>query len=407
MTIFIKNFRKWWQPPHSISERDEDRSVTFLELFYDLVYVVLIAQLAHSLAEHVTPAGVFGFIFLFIIVWWAWLNGTTYHDLHGNNDIRTRVFTFLQMITVAAMAVFAHDALGDSSVGFALSYAAFQLILTFLWWRTGVYDPDHRPLSTPYVTAFLISTALFVISVFVPPPWRFGLWGIAVVMSLLLPLNIFLPRNHSPSVEAQLERIMNVSPSLVERFGLITIIVLGEVVVGTINGVLAHEHFSLIIGLTAVLGMTVAIGMWWIYFDFVSHRRPRPNQFAVSRWFYLHLPMTMGIAATGAAVFNVVEHAGEPLSAAVQWLLVGSVFTVLVCVALLMQSIEISAVLYAPYRRGGIVTIVMAILILILGFFPLPTIGLLLLMIALMLAPIFYGLKVWLTLLETAEIPAH
>jgi low temperature requirement protein LtrA len=73
-----------------------------LELFYDLVYVVLIAQLSHALAGHISLAGLAGFAFLFIIVWWAWLNGTTYHDLHGNNDIRTRVFTFTQMLCVVA-----------------------------------------------------------------------------------------------------------------------------------------------------------------------------------------------------------------------------------------------------------------------------------------------------------------
>jgi hypothetical protein len=54
------------------------------------------------------------------------------------------------MLSVVAMAVFAHDALGESSVGFALSYAAFQLLLTYLWWRTGVYDPTiarrHAPI---------------------------------------------------------------------------------------------------------------------------------------------------------------------------------------------------------------------------------------------------------------------
>jgi low temperature requirement protein LtrA len=150
MRIIIRRFRDWWQPPRKAGERLERRQVTFLELFYDLVYVVLIAQLSHALAGHISLAGLVSFAFLFIIVWWAWLNGTTYHDLHGNNDIRTRVFTFAQMLSVVAMAIFAHDALGETSVGFALSYAAFQLILTYLWWRTGVHDPDHRPLSRPY-----------------------------------------------------------------------------------------------------------------------------------------------------------------------------------------------------------------------------------------------------------------
>lgn len=137
MTIILRRYRDWWQPPRRAGDHLEDRWVTFLELLYDLVYVVIIAELSHALAEHITWGSLGGFAFLFVIVWWAWFNGTSCHDLHGQNDIRTRVLTFLQMISVVAMAVFAHDALGERSVGFALSYAAFQLILTYMWWRTG------------------------------------------------------------------------------------------------------------------------------------------------------------------------------------------------------------------------------------------------------------------------------
>ena len=69
MTTFRSSFRKWWQPPRKASDRDLDRSVTCLELFYDLVYVVLVAQLSHSLAENVNLSGILDFAFLFIIVW--------------------------------------------------------------------------------------------------------------------------------------------------------------------------------------------------------------------------------------------------------------------------------------------------------------------------------------------------
>ena len=274
MHALRSNFRKWWQPPRNIRDREEERSVTFLELFYDLVYVVLIAELAHTLAEHINPTGVGGFVFMFLLVWVAWINGTLYHDLHGNNDIRIRVFTFLQMFTVAAMAVFAHDALGESAAGFALSFAAYQLVLTYLWWRTGVHDPDHRPLSQPYSLAFLISTLLFIASAFVPVPWRFYLWGLALVLSLLIPLYNLTQGRNNPDVQAQLDIAMSVSPSAVERFGLFTIIVLGEVIVGVVNGVAEHHHLSWTVGITAALGMLSAIGLWWVYFDFVSHHLP-------------------------------------------------------------------------------------------------------------------------------------
>ena len=72
------NLRLWWQPPRRASDRPE-RQVTFLELFYDLVYVVLIAELSHSLSAHIGWEGLGKFAFLFVVVWWAWLNGTTYH----------------------------------------------------------------------------------------------------------------------------------------------------------------------------------------------------------------------------------------------------------------------------------------------------------------------------------------
>jgi low temperature requirement protein LtrA len=328
-----------------------------------------------------------------------------YHDLHGNDDLRTRVFTFLQMFTVAAMAVFAHNALGEGSVGFALSYAAFQLVLTYLWWRTGVHDPDHRPLSWPYSATFLITTLLFVASAFIPPPWRFYLWGLALLLSLLLPLLILNMGRIYPRIQAELDRTSPISPSAVERFGLFTIIVLGEVIVGVVAGVAGHHHLSWLVGVTAGLGMLIAIGMWWVYFDFVSQHAPLPGRGTIARWLYLHLPMTMGIAAIGAAVLNVVEHAGEPLSTEVRWLLVGAVALALVCIAILMRTIQIPSEHYGLYRTGGIVTFISGLVILLLGFSGLGAIPVLILLNLLMLAPIFYGLKVWIQMLGAEEIP--
>ncbi len=106
------SFRSWWHPPARFEDRPEDRRVTFLELFFDLVFVVLVSELAHRLAEHPSWSGVGWFAFLFFVVWSSWLNGTLYYDLHGTNDVSVRVFTFLQMMTVAVMAVFAGDVPG-------------------------------------------------------------------------------------------------------------------------------------------------------------------------------------------------------------------------------------------------------------------------------------------------------
>jgi low temperature requirement protein LtrA len=169
-------------------------------------------------------------------------------------------------------------------------------------------------------------------------------------------------------------------------------------------GVAGHHHLSWLVGGTAALGMLIAIGMWWIYFDFVSHHAPVAGQGTIARWLYLHLPMTMGIAATGAAVLNVVEHAGEPLTTEVRWLLVGAIALALVCIAILMRTIQIPPEYYRAYRTGGIVTFTSGLVILLLGFSSLSTIPLLIVLIIVMLAPVFYGLKVWIQMLGGEEI---
>lgn len=394
MNIFKDGFRLWWQPPRRAGDRIEHRQVTFLELFYDLVYVALIAELSHALSTHIGWTGLGRFAFLFIIVWWAWLNGSLYHDIHGNHDIRTRVLTFLQMFTVVAMAVFAHDALGESSTGFALSSAAFQSLLSYMWWRTGVYDVDHRPLTRPYVSSYLLAMLLFVGSVFVAAPVRFYLWGGALLVSLLAPLYLRLRRVTS-EVQAQIDLSMNISSSLVERFGLLTIIVLGEVIIGIVSGVNEHQNLTWQVGVTAALGMLISIGLWWIYFDLIPHHRPRQKTNMIFLWLYLHLFLTISITAVGASILNVVKHTGEALSGEVRWLLLGSTAMTLLSTALLTRTTQILPEHQRVHEIGRSGLFVSAFFIVMLGFLPLSVIPLLIVIVLLLLLPIFFALRVW------------
>ena len=98
----------------------EDRSVGFIELFYDLVYGVVIARAAHHLAEHLSWRGVGEFAVVFGMIWLAWLNGTLYQDFHGREDGRSRTYVFLQMGILAVLAVPTAEADGESGQGFAI-----------------------------------------------------------------------------------------------------------------------------------------------------------------------------------------------------------------------------------------------------------------------------------------------
>lgn len=290
--------RKYWQAPRIHTNDEQERRVSWLELFHDLIYVVVIAEVTHYLAAHLTFEGLLGYVLLFLALWWAWIGGTFYNERFETNDISYRLFTYFQMIPVAAMAIFAHDALGKTSVQFALAYAAARLLVVLMWARAGYHEPSFRAVSSRYISGFSISIALFIGSVFVPPPLRFVLWCIGLALDLTTP--IFTARQ-----QATLPRLS--MSKLPERFGLFIIIMLGEAIVNVISGVAAQEQVSWRTGLDLTLGLAITFGLWWIYFDYIARRVPRAGFWWSFGWNYLHLPLAMSIAALGAGLLNLLD----------------------------------------------------------------------------------------------------
>lgn len=384
-------FHRLWRPPGRFADRDPNRSVSFLELFFDLVFVAIIAQLAHALAEDPSWSSVGWFVFLFYAVWSSWINGTLYHDLHGTDDLSTRVFTFAQMLAVAVMAVHAGEVPGEGDAGFALGYAANTLILVVLWFRTGAHDPHHRPASVPYSAAYLCSAGLFAASVIVGTPLTYWLWAGGLAIEILGMVVAF--RRWTPPESQGGDAVIATTPSLIERMGLFVIIVLGEVVVGSINGmaeIMPLDGNELVIGL---FGLLIAVGLWWIYFDLVSHRAPVSRYTQV--WLYLHLPMVIAMAATGAAVLNTVEHADEPLAGPVRWLLVGAIAAAVVSVVALTGTVEVRRSYPEVYRIADRALLFGAGLVLAVGLTSWGARGTLGAAVVLLLIPVVAGLAVW------------
>jgi low temperature requirement protein LtrA len=385
-------FSRLWQPPAPYDARASDRHVSFLELFFDLVFVVVISRLAHGLAEHPSWSGVGWFVFLFYAVWSSWINGTLYHDLHSTDDVSVRVFTFAQMLAVTVMAVFAANVPGAGSQGFAIGYAVNTLVLVVLWFRTGLHDPAHRPASIPYSAAYILSAALFAGSAAVAEPARYWMWAVGLVIEVA-GLVTALHRWRPPASQAG-NAVISTTPSLIERLGLFVIIVLGEVIVGSVAGmadVVPLDLDGIIIGL---LGVLVAIGLWWIYFDLVSLRAPISR--ATQLWLYLHLPLVIAMAAGGAGVLNTVEHVAEPLPDAVRWLLVGSLAAAVFSVALLIQTLEVRRAQPELYGAARTALLITAALILAVGLAGWGAKTTLAAMVVLLLVPVTVGLIVWL-----------
>jgi low temperature requirement protein LtrA len=222
-----------WQPPRlrTAEDQEEERRATWLELFYDLVFVAAIAEVAHSLGEHVSLSGYIGYVLLFVPVWWSWVGATFYATRFDTDDLGHRLLTLLQMIAIAVLAVNVHHGLGESSTGFALSYVTVRGILIVQYLVAGYHVAAARGLTNWYATGFGIAAVIWLVSVFVPAPWRFGLWILALIIDFGTPLTAG-------------KLVARVPPSfshVPERLGLFTIIVLGEAVIAVVRGVAQLE----------------------------------------------------------------------------------------------------------------------------------------------------------------------
>jgi len=316
----IDRFRRWfWRPPRPHGQSLRDRSVTNLELLYDLVYVAVIGQAAHHLAEDASGRSIAEFAVVFAMIWIAWINGSLYVELHGRQDGRTRFFVFVQMAILALLAAFIADAGGDGGRAFALTYAIFLAVVAWLWYSVRRRDePEFMAVTGAWLTLMAVSIIAVSASALLPPDPRLAVWAVMSV-SWLVALKLLGQRSQVFQ--------MGVRPtvSMVERFGLFTIIVLGEVVIGIVDGLSRAEQDFITIA-TAIIGLVIGFGFWWMYFDVVGRRLPRADGSAVADWILSHFPITLSIAAAGAAMVSVVEHAHDPSAPqATAWLVAGAV----------------------------------------------------------------------------------
>ena len=338
--------RRHWQTPQLRTDEEEERErkTSWLELFYDLVFVAVVAELSHALAGDLTPGGVLRFVLLFVPAWWIWIGGTFYTDRFETDDVSHRLFTFLQMLAVAGLAYNVHDGMGASSRGFALSYVAGRLIIIYLWLRGGYHSPAARPMTNRYNAGFALSVLLWLVSLAVPPPWRFVLWGLGLAIDLVTPITTF-------EIQRRLPRLS--SSHLPERFGLFTLIVLGESVIAVVGGTSARHDLDPLTMLAGALGLALAFGFWWIYFDQVAGRRRRANPWAFMGWAYTHMALLMALTATGAGILNLLSFegtggtGGAPLPTGVRWLVCGAVAATLLALGV----IELATMSDEPARE--------------------------------------------------------
>jgi low temperature requirement protein LtrA len=337
-----------WQPPRPHGEQPRERTVGPLELFYDLAVVVLVAQAAHHLAGHLTWPGLGEFAAVFTLVWIAWGNGSLHHELHGHDDARARSTFLLQILVLVAMAAFIPEAGGARGAAFAVAAGVLFAILAVLWLLAARGDrPEYRRSSRLYVTMTAATALLLFGTALLPASARILAWGLldAAYLAGFAALTLATP--------AQASGVL-VTDALIERFGAFTIIVLGETLTGVVAG-LARAPVSALTLAVGLVSVVVGFGAWWTYFDFAGRRQPRPAPAVSLQWILGHLPLTAAIAAMGAAMVSLVDHAHDGRTpAATAWLLCAGAAGVLgatMLVAGSLQAWQRDRGLYRPLAR--------------------------------------------------------
>jgi low temperature requirement protein LtrA len=308
MAAMATSLRERWQRPprlRTVGAEDEERHATWLELFFDLVFVICIAEVVHTLEDDRTLGGFLGTAGLFVPIWWAWVGYTVYADRFDTDDLLHRVLVLAGMLAVIAMALSVHDALHGGSARFALTYVAVRTVVLLLNARARRHAAPARPLLDLYLAAFTASAALWLVSVLVPEPYRYLLWAVGTTIELSAP---WLGRR-------QIAQAPIHASHMTERYGLFTLIVLGESVISVAQGAAGVDWEPGTLGV-ALTGFLVVACLWWIYFEYISGLANRSVLQGLC-FNYAHLPLLAGLVSVALGIeLAVVESAAHELERA-------------------------------------------------------------------------------------------
>lgn len=303
------------------------RRVEWLELFYDLIYVAAIIQLGTGLSENPGIWGMLVFAGLFVPVWSAWTAFTFLSNRFIVDDFVHRLLVFGQMFAIGAMAVNVGDVFDDKPDGFALCYAIVRLFLVAMYVRMWLHGEGGQNLARRNALGFGVGAVLWTVSVAVPEPWNYLLWGLALSIDFAVPLN---RRSRQLSLRFPPDAL-----HMAERYGLLTIIVLGESFVKVLSQG-AADGWSADFALMGAMALLITFSLWWIYFDDVAGSRLKRGELTVFVWVYTHLPLTLGITAVGVAIKKAaLMDPMTPGYGKYRWLLCGTLALVMVSVAVL------------------------------------------------------------------------
>ncbi|MFI2651364.1 low temperature requirement protein A [Micromonospora fulviviridis] len=296
------SFRAWHRPMRPRRRDEEHRSATPLELFFDLCFVVAVAQasegLHHDVAAGHAGHGLVSYLSVFFAIWWAWVNFTWFASAYDTDDDLYRLTVLVQIAGALILAAGVPRAFAEGDfTTITYGYVVMRLAAVANWARAAAGDPERRATTLTFVVGVGVVQLGWLLRLLLPPAWLVPAFVVLVVADLLVPVlgerrgqTTWHPRHIS------------------ERYQLFTLIVLGEVVLSTSvaiqRGVDAGngQLWSL-----AAAGTVIVFAIWWLYFDRPNPLPPESVPGALF-WGYGHYFAFTSIAAVGAGLAVAVDH---------------------------------------------------------------------------------------------------
>lgn len=343
--------------------RDVDenhRVATPLELFYDLIFVIAVgacaSSLHHSLAEH-HYSDIWVYLAVFMPMWWAWMNYTWFSSAFDSEDTHFRLLSMVQMFGALLMAAGMKGFFnGDALLGL-LGFIVMRIAMASLWFRAAKDDPQYAKTACRYAYGILIMQAVWVV-------WYLVTREMDIVVRLASMMFFMLGELLVPVVAERIKHTPWHPHHIAERYGLLTIIVLGEGIIGVGNAIMNARELNvlqaLLIGFT---GTALVFALWWLYFKIpFAHALQDHNLRRGIMFGYGHYLIFASLAAVGTGLELVADnftsetggHGGNPSLA---------IITLAVAVAVYMLTLSIIRALVVKQGQYNLAAMLAAVLL--------------------------------------------
>lgn len=260
----------------------------WLDLFYDLLFVGLIAIINTTFIYNFTFDGFIQFMVGFLAVWLIWLRNTFYSARARMNDTYHRLFVLFKMGTMMFIGV-AVVKLSTHAYLFVIAYIIARLLQLFIYWFASQTNEHIKKLVWKMTIFYLVWMTLLGLCYFLPELWRYASWITLLFIELLIPWIVIEENHHDSSIH---------TPFLNERFGLFTLLVLAELLISALSNIQVHDlNFDNF--LLSFLNLVYVFCLWWVYFDQVSHRRIHQSSGRIYWWTQAHLLLFFFLAMQG------------------------------------------------------------------------------------------------------------